>query len=111
MGMLPQTLRDLPPELESGLPSEMRFAEYRQLNRIMDFFTMFMSMFIPGCGLFRAEAPQLAWSIVGACVAGYAMMGSVFLFGGGSCQWNCRGGWRDACISHRQERAGSRPGW
>ncbi|MFP4113521.1 MAG: tetratricopeptide repeat protein [Spirochaetota bacterium] len=74
MDMLPQIFRDLPPELQEGLPEQMTFAEYRQLNRNVDFFTMFMSIFVPGYGLFQVEHPELAWPVVGARLAGYGMM-------------------------------------
>lgn len=83
MDMLPQIFRDLPPEFESGLPEEMTFAEYRALNRNVDFFTMFMSMFVPGYGLFSVERPDLAWPVVGARAAGYGMMTSAVVL-----QWN-----------------------
>lgn len=74
MDMLPQIFRDLPPEIEQGLPVEMSYAEYRELNRNIDFFTMFMGLFVPGYGLFTVERPDLAWPMVGVRVAGYGMM-------------------------------------
>lgn len=83
MDMLPQIFRDLPPELQEGLPEEMSFAEYRQLNRNVDFFTMFMSMFIPGYGAFQVERPDLGWTIAGARAVGTAMMGVAV-----GLQWN-----------------------
>ena len=83
MDMLPQIFRDLPPELQQGLPEQMTFEEYRDLNRNVDFFTMFMSLFVPGYGLFQVEEPDLAWGVVGARFAGYGIMtGAVAL------QWN-----------------------
>ncbi|MFW6293656.1 MAG: hypothetical protein ACOC7V_15220, partial [Spirochaetota bacterium] len=83
MDMLPQIFRDLPPELQEGLPEQMTFAEYRALNRNVDFFTMFMSIFVPGYGLFQVERPDIAWPVVGARVAGYGMMGTAIAL-----QWN-----------------------
>lgn len=83
MDMLPQIFRDLPPELRQGLPEQMSFAEYRALNRNIDFFTMFMSMFVPGYGLFQVERPELAWSMVGARAAGYGLIAT-----GVALQWN-----------------------
>jgi tetratricopeptide (TPR) repeat protein len=74
MDMLPQIFRDLPPELKQGLPEEMSYEEYRELSRNVDFFTMFMSMWVPGYGLFQVERPGLAWGIVGARTVGYGMM-------------------------------------
>lgn len=83
MDMLPQIFRDLPPELRQGLPEQMSFAEYRALNRNIDFFTMFMSMFVPGYGLFQVERPELAWTMVGARAAGYGLIAA-----GVALQWN-----------------------
>ncbi|MFW5683744.1 MAG: hypothetical protein ACOC1I_02735 [Spirochaetota bacterium] len=83
MDMLPQIFRDLPPEFQQGLPQQMSFAEYRELNRNVDFFTMFMSLFVPGYGLFQVEHPELAWGIVGARFAGYGMMTAAVAL-----QWN-----------------------
>ncbi|MFW6260581.1 MAG: tetratricopeptide repeat protein [Spirochaetota bacterium] len=83
MDMLPQIFRDLPPELQEGLPEQMSFAEYRALNRNVDFFTMFMSMFVPGYGLFQVERPQLAWTMVGARATGYGLIAT-----GVALQWN-----------------------
>ncbi len=74
MDMLPQIFRDMPPEFQEGIPEQMSFAEYRQLNRNVDFFTMFMSMIVPGYGLFQVEKPAGAWSIVAARGVGYGMM-------------------------------------
>lgn len=74
MDMLPQIFRDLPPELQEGLPESMEYDEYRRLNRNVDFFTMFMSAIVPGYALFQVEKPVAAWTIVGARVAGYTMM-------------------------------------
>ena len=75
MDMLPQIFRDLPPELQQGIPQNMSFQEYRQLNRNVDFFTMFMSLGIPGYGLFHVERPVLGWTVVGFRTIGYGLMG------------------------------------
>ncbi len=74
MDMLPQIFRDLPPELQQGLPEDLSYREYRQLNRNIDFFSMFMSAIIPGYALFQVERPAAAWAVVGARAVGYAMM-------------------------------------
>lgn len=74
MDMLPQLFRDLPPELQEGIPESMTYEEYRQLNRNIDFFTMFMSMFVPGYGLFQVEKPGLAAGVVAGRTAGYGLM-------------------------------------
>ncbi|MFW6253133.1 MAG: tetratricopeptide repeat protein [bacterium] len=83
MDMLPQIFRDLPPELQQGLPLEMTHEEYRQVNRNVDFFTMFMSMFVPGYGMFQVERPVLGWSIVAGRGAGAGMMAAAVVR-----QWN-----------------------
>ncbi|TVR61582.1 MAG: hypothetical protein EA426_03210 [Spirochaetaceae bacterium] len=87
MDMLPQIFRDLPPEMQQGLPAEMSHLEYRQLNRNVDFFSMFMSMFVPGYAMFQVERPELGWTIAGARAAGYGMMAAAIVR-----QWNA---WRD----------------
>ncbi|MFW6249954.1 MAG: tetratricopeptide repeat protein [Alkalispirochaetaceae bacterium] len=87
MDMLPQIFRDLPPELQEGIPESMQYEEYRQLNRNVDFFTMFMSAIVPGYALFQVEKPVAAWTIVGTRVAGYAMMATAV-----ARQWDR---WRD----------------
>lgn len=74
MDMLPQIFRDLPPEMQQGLPHDMTHEEYRQLTRNVDFFTMFMSMFIPGYAMFQVERPALGWTIAGTRVAGTGLM-------------------------------------
>ena len=74
MDMLPQLLRDLPPELQEGIPDKMTYEEYRQLNRNVDFFTMFMSMFVPGYGFFQVEKPGLAAGVIAGRAAGYGLM-------------------------------------
>ena len=76
MDMLPQIFRDLPPELQQGLPQDMTYEEYRELTRNVDFFTMFMSMWVPGYGLFQVERPEFAWAVVGARAVGYGLMGA-----------------------------------
>jgi hypothetical protein len=83
MDMLPQIFRDLPPEIEQGLPQEMTFEEYRALNRNVDFFTMFMSMFVPGYGLFSVERPDLGWPVFAARMGGYGLMTAAVVL-----QWN-----------------------
>ena len=83
MDMLPQIFRDLPPELQQGLPTEMTHEEYRQLNRNVDFFTMFMSGFVPGYGMFQVERPELGWAIVAGRTAGAGMMAAAVIR-----QWN-----------------------
>jgi|GEM_PF-5288490 len=74
MDMLPQIFRDLPPELQQGLPVDMTYREYRMLNRNVDFFTMFMSAWVPGYGYFQVEKPGAGWAIVGGRAAGTGMM-------------------------------------
>jgi len=74
MDMLPQIFRDLPPELQDGLPAEMTHQEYRQMERNVDFFTMFMSSFVPGYAMFHVERPALGWTIAGTRVVGTGMM-------------------------------------
>jgi tetratricopeptide (TPR) repeat protein len=74
MDMLPQIFRDLPPELQQGIPDTMEYSEYRRLNRNVDFFTMFMAGVVPGYAHFQVEKPRTAWAIVGTRLAGYAMM-------------------------------------
>lgn len=87
MDMLPQIFRDLPPELQQGLPEQMTYEEYRQLNRNVDFMSMFMSMFVPGYAMFQVERPALGWTIAGVRIAGYGLMGLAV-----GRQWN---DWRD----------------
>lgn len=64
MDMLPEVFRDLPPELRSGLPADMTFEHYRQMTRNVDFFTMFMSAWVPGYGFYQVEKPRLAAAIM-----------------------------------------------
>jgi tetratricopeptide (TPR) repeat protein len=87
MDMLPQIFRDLPPELQEGIPDQMQYSEYRRMNRNVDFFTMFMAAIVPGYGLFQVEKPLGAWAIVAARATGYGMMG-----GAVARQWD---DWRD----------------
>ena len=87
MDMLPQIFRDLPPEMQQGLPHDMTHEEYRQLTRNVDFFTMFMSMFIPGYAMFQVERPALGWTIAGTRIAGTGLMVAAIVR-----QWN---DWQD----------------
>ncbi len=87
MDMLPQIFRDLPPEMQQGLPHDMTHEEYRQLTRNVDFFTMFMSMFIPGYAMFQVERPALGWTIAGTRIAGTGLMVAAI-----ARQWN---DWQD----------------
>ncbi len=74
MDWMPQVLRDIPPELEQGIPEEMTYREYRMLNRNVDFFTVGMSMMVPGYGLFEVERPWAGAAIATARAAGYGLM-------------------------------------
>ena len=76
MDMLPQLFRDLPPEMQQGLPTEMSHEEYRQMTRNVDFFTMFMAAFLPGYAMFQVERPGLGWTVAGARVFGAGLMGA-----------------------------------
>ena len=73
MNMLPQLFRDLPPELQQGLPKSMEYDEYEAMTRNVDFFSMFISAWVPGYALFGVDEPGLGWSIVGARVGGLGM--------------------------------------
>ncbi|MGM0673217.1 MAG: tetratricopeptide repeat protein [Spirochaetota bacterium] len=73
MDMLPQIFRDLPPELQQGLPKSMEYDEYEVMTRNVDFFSMFMSAWVPGYALFGVDEPGLGWTIVGARVGGLGM--------------------------------------
>ncbi|MFW5729353.1 MAG: hypothetical protein ACOCYG_06780, partial [Spirochaetota bacterium] len=73
MDWMPQVLRDIPPELEQGIPEEMTYREYRMLNRNVDFFTMAMSMLVPGYGLFEVERPWAGAAIATGRVTGYGL--------------------------------------
>ena len=74
MDMMPELFRDLPPEIREGLPISMDYQDYRELTRNVDFFTMFMSMFVPGYGLFQVEEPLLGAAVLAGRLGGYAMM-------------------------------------
>lgn len=74
MDWMPQLLRDLPPELQEGIPEEMSYDEYRKLNRNVDFFTMGMSMIVPGYGLFSVDRPVAAGLLAGSRAAGYGLI-------------------------------------
>jgi len=78
MDMLPQIFRDLPPELQEGLPQEMTYDEFQILNRNVDFFTMFMSLFLPGYGFYQVKRPELAAAVLTERTAGYALMATAF---------------------------------
>ncbi|MFP4644973.1 MAG: tetratricopeptide repeat protein, partial [Spirochaetales bacterium] len=79
MDMLPQSFRDLPPEMQQGLPTNMTHEEYRQLTRNVDFFTMFMAAFLPGYALFQVERPELGWTVAGTRAIGAGLMGAATL--------------------------------
>ena len=79
MDMLPEIFRDLPPELQQGLPDQMSLTEYQQLTKNIDFFTMFMSMFVPGYGFFEVDKPGAAWTIMAGRAAGYGLMGTAVI--------------------------------
>jgi hypothetical protein len=74
MEMLPTILRDIPPEFEHGIPEAMSYEEYRALNREVDFFSMMMSMMIPGYAYFKVERPLPGAIIAGARIGGYGLM-------------------------------------
>jgi hypothetical protein len=74
MDWMPQILRDLPPEFERGLPSDMSLEEYRALNRDVDFFTVGMSLLVPGYGLFEVGEPVLGASVLAGRIAGYGLI-------------------------------------
>lgn len=76
MDMLPEIFRDLPPELQDGIPADMTFEHYRQMTRNVDFFTMFMSMFVPGYGLYQVERPRAAGAVLAGRVAATGLMGA-----------------------------------
>jgi hypothetical protein len=74
MDLLPFIFRDIPPELEQGIPAEMTYDEFLQLNRNVDFFTVGMSMIVPGYGYFSVDRPAAGYAILGGRVAGYGLM-------------------------------------
>jgi tetratricopeptide (TPR) repeat protein len=74
MDWMPQLLRDLPPELQEGIPEDMTFDEYQKLNRNIDFFTVGMSMLVPGYGLFVVDRPVAGTSIAAARAVGYGLI-------------------------------------
>lgn len=74
MDMLPEIFRELPPELSSGLPDDMTYEHYRQMTRNVDFFTMFMSMWVPGYGFYQVERPGLAAGIMAERVLATGLM-------------------------------------
>jgi TolA-binding protein len=74
MNILPQLFRDLPPELQDGLPTEMTYREYTEMTRSVDFFSMFMSVWVPGYALFGVGERELGWGVVGVRAAGAGMI-------------------------------------
>ncbi|NBB89801.1 MAG: hypothetical protein GVY23_01175 [Spirochaetes bacterium] len=74
MNMLPQLFRELPPELREGLPVEMEYDEYLEMTRSVDFFAMFMAVWVPGYALFGVGEPTLGWSVAGVRAGGAAMI-------------------------------------
>jgi tetratricopeptide (TPR) repeat protein len=74
MNMLPQLFRDLPPELQQGLPPSMDYEEYMDMTRNVDFFSMFMAIWVPGYALFGVEEPKLGWTVAGVRAGGLAMI-------------------------------------
>jgi TolA-binding protein len=74
MSMLPQLFRELPPELRDGLPVEMEYDEYLEMTRSVDFFSMFMAVWVPGYALFGVGEPTLAWGVAGVRTGGAAMI-------------------------------------
>ncbi|NBF41177.1 MAG: hypothetical protein GVY14_12260 [Spirochaetes bacterium] len=74
MSMLPQLFRELPPELRDGLPVEMKYDEYLEMTRSVDFFSMFMAVWVPGYALFGVGEPTLGWGVAGVRAGGAAMI-------------------------------------
>ena len=74
MSMLPQLFRELPPELRDGLPVEMEYDEYLEMTRSVDFFSMFMAVWVPGYALFGVGEPTLGWGVAGVRTGGAAMI-------------------------------------
>ncbi len=79
MDLLPFIFRDIPPEIEQGLPEDMTFEEFSQLNRNIDFFTVGMSMIVPGYGYFAVERPGAGYSILAGRLAGYGLMATALV--------------------------------
>ena len=71
MSMLPQLFRELPPELRDGLPVEMEYDEYLEMTRSVDFFSMFMAIWVPGYALFGVGEPTLGWGVAGVHASAY----------------------------------------
>ncbi|MFP4374293.1 MAG: tetratricopeptide repeat protein [Spirochaetaceae bacterium] len=72
--MLPQLFRELPPELREGLPPEMEYDEYLEMTRSVDFFSMFMAVWVPGYALFGVGEPTLGLGVAGVRAGGAAMI-------------------------------------
>lgn len=83
MDMLPFLFRDIPPELEKGIPESMSYEEFRRLNRNVDFFSMGMSMIAPGYAMFQVEHPELGLPILLGRLSGYGLMAAAMVR-----QWN-----------------------
>lgn len=74
MDMLPFLFRDVPKEFEVGVPADMTFEEFRQLNRRVDFFTVGMSMIWPGYASAQVERGDQAVILGGLRWGTYGMM-------------------------------------
>jgi TolA-binding protein len=74
MNMLPQLFRDLPPELQDGLPETMAYEEYLNMTRNVDFFSMFMAIWVPGYALFGVDEPALGWGVASVRGLGLGMI-------------------------------------
>lgn len=74
MDLLPFIFRDIPPELEQGIPVTMTYNEFRSLNRNIDFFTVGMSLIAPGYGFFSVDRPYAGAAVAGGRAAGYGLM-------------------------------------
>lgn len=74
MDLLPFIFRDIPPELEQGIPTTMTYNEFRSLNRNIDFFTVGMSLIAPGYGFFSVDRPYAGAAVAGGRALGYGLM-------------------------------------
>ena len=79
MDMLPFLFRDIPPEIEQGIPQNMSYEEFRKLNRNVDFFSMGMSMIVPGYAMFQVEHPALGVPILAGRLGGYGLMAAAMV--------------------------------
>jgi tetratricopeptide (TPR) repeat protein len=79
MDMLPFVFRDIPPEIEQGIPQGMSYEEFRRLNRNVDFFSMGMSMIVPGYAMFQVERPALGVPILAGRLGGYGLMAAALV--------------------------------